>query len=557
MSSLQPTTHKALTFDILGAIFSYYASEETIHHPLETMLLVSRSWADAALGHRTLWSDLKIYFGHNPTSKIWEARLPLRLARAGPTTLLDIDLRNYLDMPHSPQAQRDVQNDPLFSSFPCHRNDDADGSDDELCTCYDATRASVQKALEKISGKSGELCIRWRSLELDLGHTEQGINGTELVAIPLSYPTPQLTILALRNVYLPRNIAFPVFPCTPELKVITIGDCNLPSLPRCNNIRQATIGWEEKVQTFPDLSAFRHATRLETLRLHIPPVPTAANRICLPDQLNGLRVLYLKGNDFPPQLYSCQMPILSSLVLKYQFTNLLAYFLRCEGFVPENLRRFTLLWDLLARPTSKDISSTFTWLHTFLSRTRNLESITAEKEILNILLKLIWFLARVDPSQGHSNGGPLVDDIWINNCDFEERVYLRGDETQERLEEIANDWNLVPLHGSLEEFISRLRVSSPFSNSSPYSDEKRLRQRWLEILIMRMTQRVTPRVTLRVILKVILGQIKLCFARIANIVDYHARARAQFSVSSPSALPAISCPVLSNSIFIPILRYLV
>jgi hypothetical protein len=464
MSSLQPTTPEPLPFDILGAIFAHYASEETIHHPLETLLLVSRCWADAALGHQTLWSHLKIYFGHKLTSKVWDVRLPLRLARAGPTTPLYIDIRNYLDMPYCPQAQKDVQNDRLFSSLPCHRVDDVDdGYDDELCTCYQAARASVHKALKQIAGKSGELCARWRSLKLDLGHSEDGIKGTELVAIALSYPTPQLTTLVLRNVQFDDDILLSVFPSAPALNDITILDCTLPSLPQFDNIRQATIGWKVNIRHFHDFSVFRQATRVEKLHLHVPPTSTAAAaQMCFPDRLYDLQVLHISGNSFPQQLYNCQMPMLSSVTLEYQYENILAHFLACKGFVHQNLRRVILLRNIRARPTSEEIHSTLASLLGLLIRARNLESITVEKEMLNILLKLIWCFAKTGRPLGQGIEGPPVNGIWIINRTIGEGIYLRGDETCQRLEEIANGWDLVPLHCSMEEFISRLQVSSPF-----------------------------------------------------------------------------------------------
>jgi hypothetical protein len=89
-----------LSFDVLGLIFSHYTEEENIGYPLETLLLVCRSWSNAALGHRALWNNLRIIIGHEPTISMWKARLPLRLARCALHSPLDIMLRNQLDSPY-------------------------------------------------------------------------------------------------------------------------------------------------------------------------------------------------------------------------------------------------------------------------------------------------------------------------------------------------------------------------------------------------------------------------------------------------------------------------
>src|ERR1700689_5486040 len=119
MSSTLSQLNRKIPFDILGLIFSHYAAEETIHYPLETLLLVCQGWKEAALGHCALWNEVNIYIGHNPTSKIWNARLPLRLARSGPTIPLYIKLRNYLAIPLSERTQEDAHNHGIYSPESC------------------------------------------------------------------------------------------------------------------------------------------------------------------------------------------------------------------------------------------------------------------------------------------------------------------------------------------------------------------------------------------------------------------------------------------------------
>src|SRR6202000_2920973 len=65
---------------------------ENAFYPLETLLLVCKRWSSAALSNRALWARYKIQLGHEPITKIWRARLPLRIARSGEATLVDIDI---------------------------------------------------------------------------------------------------------------------------------------------------------------------------------------------------------------------------------------------------------------------------------------------------------------------------------------------------------------------------------------------------------------------------------------------------------------------------------
>jgi hypothetical protein len=119
MSSTLSQLNRKIPFDVWGLIFSHYAAEESIWDPLETLLLVCKGWKEVALGYCALWNELNIYIGHNPTSQMWNTRLPLRLARSGPTIPLYIRLRNYLAIPLSERTQEDTQHDKIYSPKPC------------------------------------------------------------------------------------------------------------------------------------------------------------------------------------------------------------------------------------------------------------------------------------------------------------------------------------------------------------------------------------------------------------------------------------------------------
>jgi hypothetical protein len=59
-----------LPFDILAEIFDHYGEEESLSYPLETLLLVCRTWNEAASSHRGLWGRIKIELNHFRTFKI-------------------------------------------------------------------------------------------------------------------------------------------------------------------------------------------------------------------------------------------------------------------------------------------------------------------------------------------------------------------------------------------------------------------------------------------------------------------------------------------------------
>lgn len=75
-----------LPFDILAEIFKNYLLGETPEHPVETLLLVSKSWSQAALDTTCLWSTFRIYSNLG----FWAFFIPRRLARGPKDAPLDI-----------------------------------------------------------------------------------------------------------------------------------------------------------------------------------------------------------------------------------------------------------------------------------------------------------------------------------------------------------------------------------------------------------------------------------------------------------------------------------
>jgi hypothetical protein len=84
-----------LSFDILFQVFDHYAELETVKYPLETILLVSRTWNEAASTYRALWGRINVNLTNDSELHMWKIRLPLRLQRSGATPLY-IQLRYAL-----------------------------------------------------------------------------------------------------------------------------------------------------------------------------------------------------------------------------------------------------------------------------------------------------------------------------------------------------------------------------------------------------------------------------------------------------------------------------
>jgi hypothetical protein len=202
MDSTTTSVWSTLSFDVLAHIFSHYATTETVDHPIETLLLVSRWWRDVALGHRALWSHLNAHIDIGSlyySPRIWKSRLPLRLKRCGDTLPLHVDLRH---LPSSfargaghPQLWEKMhrQNRP----FTCPVR--ANGTQLTQCTCITDALLCVDELFLLLAGQGGILCKRWKSLNLEVRDPMDYSLKYREVAPVLRYPMPLLSSLAIHN----------------------------------------------------------------------------------------------------------------------------------------------------------------------------------------------------------------------------------------------------------------------------------------------------------------------------------------------------------------------
>ncbi|KIM30074.1 hypothetical protein M408DRAFT_304098 [Serendipita vermifera MAFF 305830] len=424
-----------IPFDVLEQIFMHYSSNETIHHPLETLLLVSRSWNAAATNYPTLWANnLKIHVGHEPTTRIWKARLPRRLARCGPLAPLSIDVQNHLDVPpvESISTYERLSRDD--------EDDDSDGGD--ACECVHPAREFIAQALETLAGPKGALCVRWKSVKLDLGHYPWICVGDERIAQTLSYSMPSLENLVLQNVHLSDECTnVQVFPNTPALTAVSLFHCDIPVHINLDTIMRASLVWGPFGEVAHRFKAVGQPSQMQYLHLNLP----STLQLPLQNTLNNLRCLCVDAGSIPDALYTCKMPNLTRLELKLNEGDLLSQMLRLNNVHFGTLRSISLTWDQLCpayvwpRP-EHDLSKS---LLEFLRRCSHLERVEIEgKRILGIFVNLLWQLS-------NEARKPLIRGRSLLNLDRNLMVRFNGNEDIEFIEQLAKDWNLELLNDSL------------------------------------------------------------------------------------------------------------
>lgn len=229
-----------LPFDVLGEIFSYYPNEETIEHPLETLLLVCKPWNFVALGHRQLWARIDVKVGHYPSGQFWRHHLPLRLARSGESTPLDIALRPGFSPAGAWPSFDEVEACRQLHNFEC--------------TCRASAQFTLLELVKIIAGDHGQTCRRWRHIHVDLQincnynwhRTHQGNYQHQLseLCIPsFCHPTPQLESITLAGVkdIRGRPNSRLLLPFAPNLESLSLLACQGVRLGDVNHVRRLNI----------------------------------------------------------------------------------------------------------------------------------------------------------------------------------------------------------------------------------------------------------------------------------------------------------------------------
>jgi hypothetical protein len=425
------TTRANFPFDVLGIIFDYYVDNETVYSPLETMLLVCRSWNDAALGHRKLWARLKIHLGHYPTSNIWKVRLPRRLERTGDSALLEIDLRVPLDssdLPPGPPDSFDRHNQQTPHSF---------GAQDLYS--FDIACRTVQELLVMLAGPHGKLCRRWKSLRL---HTDNARLGKEM-----TYPTPNLEFAWLEQFFTESHI--PILPSVPKLKTLVIHRPYRLKLPSVENVQTLTIR-EAAIGPDMDLSNLKTAINVENLTIGTrwgihPGLPI---HYSLPNILPRLSSLSFIGSQLPSNLMNLQAPNIRRLSLKVDDAEIL------QAVVDSSLPFWTLQELELILPRSRYIDeelkmSMSNLLFSCISVTR----IKGDRKSLSVIVKLYWDKGSTKGTGRENIMGQALS-FWSN--DENREVGVRRRERKPELEDVALCLGLILPSMSWEYILQRL-----------------------------------------------------------------------------------------------------
>lgn len=118
--------------------------------------------------------------------KLWRSRLPVRLARSGPSALLDITI---IVLTGSPQVSMAVSPECMREHY---------HTVSSSCPCVGKRERFVQWALDTLAGENGETCKRWKRLHIVLGPWIYRIDPHQseedgILLRGLTYPTPALT----------------------------------------------------------------------------------------------------------------------------------------------------------------------------------------------------------------------------------------------------------------------------------------------------------------------------------------------------------------------------
>ncbi|KAG8757189.1 hypothetical protein FRC14_002281 [Serendipita sp. 396] len=359
-----------LPTEIFGNIFSHYAEQADDIHPVETLLLVNRSWHDAALAYCQVWSYIVIELGHIKSIERWRALLPLRLKRAGLIHPLEITLRNVYSIDAHPSSS--------FANRP--KSQRQKESAENVVTGTYQVRHYILDFLQILAGKSGEQAFRWRSLHLDFGDQQWG--RCLFTWKVLSYPTPSLRSLFMANLDTSgRDTLFgrSLLPSSPLLESGVLINCSVICYPDLGAAMEVSVstaqGWVGRPIRPRKLKV---GSRIRILRLSIP----LNMSISLPTSLYELRHLKLGGENIPLNLQSLEAPNLTELTIEPDGTNLIPPLAQHALFLPQ-ISRFNL-------SLAANMSIGPTYLQGILSKMHGLEVLRGNRRALEMVLYLVW-----------------------------------------------------------------------------------------------------------------------------------------------------------------------
>ncbi|KIM24690.1 hypothetical protein M408DRAFT_230325 [Serendipita vermifera MAFF 305830] len=326
-----------MPFDILTFIFNHYSEYDTPYQPVETLLLVCKTWHNWATNNPKLWSKFNIILYDTYHTEYWASCIPRRLQKCPSSTLLDIT----------------ITSEPTLMSFR------------DCKAAFEALRV-------KLVGEHGELARRWRSFVLeDVGLSQK------TVAQYLQFPTPKLEEFECRKLQSP----FAVLPDTSSLrtfKVSWLRNTKLPSLENVTNLRIGIIG------SF-DENALASATNV--VRMSIRSWDKPFRFVATYPQLKKLELEGEIGSDC---LKNIQAPQLKKLTLRVGRGSDYLHVISSKGINLATLSSIRIMWRPIRHNSVEDIADYLHGVKSFLAGAINLETLVLENaEIAYLVLKLL------------------------------------------------------------------------------------------------------------------------------------------------------------------------
>ena len=442
-----------LPFDILSCIFNHYQQQEDVFHPLETLLLVCKSWSEVALSNHALWGRFNIRLGHDPVMRMWKKRLRLRLMRSGPIVPLDIDIRSEK---HGKDLNEEVLRNSRFYASHCF---DANGSSMWRCNCYHAHRETITWILEELVGQNEVICRRWKRFGLHNPEATPYVtlpgSSTAALSRALTSATPSLISLSLSYIRYqgPVDPNRPMLPFVPLLREVTFQMCHLPGLPALPALKSIDLEYFNHRINIP--IRLEEASRLQelTLRIH-------EQRITLPPVLPDLLRLTLDATTISSVFDQIFMPRLTRLTIQIWNWQSARELSECSAFPLEQLTDL----EIQHPRNSKQIYYTgyFNWMVQFLRRCVRLRSISSSVSFFNFVIKWIWEEKHKSEADKTSNMGQLrkglhwEQGVLLISSSRGTIGRLYGTESPAQLEFLAREWGLSSPAVSWDTLISIL-----------------------------------------------------------------------------------------------------
>jgi hypothetical protein len=318
-----------------------------------------------------------------------------------------------------------------------------------VCPCFGKRESLVASALELLAGEKGELCKRWRSLDLRLGPWKYCIDplqsdGRVTLLRGLTYPTPALKTLTMRTFTVhdpPSSSNLRMLPFTPVIEELESCYCFVPWQSSMPNIRKAKIqqGTGRRYIALPKVRSLEGSESIRELHLTIGP----QSGVRLPSELPHLTYLTLNGAYLPLNFNECRMPRLECLAIDIGHIGISRKLvLDCPDFPFSQLRKLDFrLQDHAHWPYALGA------LRGSMLRgaATNLVSFHSIEAIHSIVLKWLWEYQqslKTDDAPRLEAGLCFRQKVTLSTRDSSQEQ--GGHERCDDLELLAQSWGLVP-----------------------------------------------------------------------------------------------------------------